>query len=129
MEYLADTVTLIRYFTDTGKIGNKAKTVLMEADMGKNTIYISIISFVEILYLSERNKIKINLEDIESIILNSTNYGIVDLNLEIVKESRNVKLKDLHDRLIVSTAKNLNLPILTSDREIKSAEIIETVWT
>ena len=51
MEYLADTVAIIRHFARTGVIGKKAKQILRDADAGKNTIYVSVISIVEIMYL------------------------------------------------------------------------------
>ena len=35
---------------------------------------------------------------------------------------------ELHDRLIVATAKHLGLPILTSDAMIKDKGGIEVVW-
>ena len=57
MQFLADTVAIVRHFSNVGKIGKAAKLILQDADSGKNTILISIISIVEILYLSERNKI------------------------------------------------------------------------
>ena len=57
MQYSADTVAIIRHFANAGKIGKAAKSILQDADSGENTILISIISMVEILYLSERNKI------------------------------------------------------------------------
>jgi hypothetical protein len=49
LQYLADTVAIIRHFANVGKIGKAAKLILQDADSGKNTILISIISIVEIL--------------------------------------------------------------------------------
>ena len=57
MEYLADTVAIIRHFAKTGVIGKRAKQILRNADAGKNTIYVSIISIVEIMYLAERSQL------------------------------------------------------------------------
>ena len=51
MEYLADTVAIIRHFANVGKIGKAAKSILRDADNGINKILISIISMVEILGL------------------------------------------------------------------------------
>jgi len=39
MTYLADTITVIRHFSETGKIGKKAKAILDAADQGKHHIY------------------------------------------------------------------------------------------
>lgn len=88
MQYLADTVAIIRHFASIGKIGRTAKSILQDADRGKNKILISIISMVEILYLSERNRIPLNLEEARRRFLRLDNYDIVDLDLGIV-DSKN----------------------------------------
>ena len=49
MDYLADTVTIIRHFSGTGRIGRKAKTILEGIEEGDNHMFLSIVSLVEIL--------------------------------------------------------------------------------
>ena len=46
MEYIADTVVVIRHFSKTGRMGNNAGRILRDADSGLHTIGISIISLV-----------------------------------------------------------------------------------
>ncbi len=128
MQYLADTVAIIRHFASVGKIGNAAKSILQDADKGKNKVLISIISMVEILYLSERNRIPLNLEEARHKFLRLDNYEIVDLDLAIVETARTVRGLELHDRLIVSTALSLNVPILTSDQIIRDSGQIDVIW-
>lgn len=64
MDYLADTVALILHIGKEKRIGNQAKRILQEADQGKHRIFVSCISFMEILYLSERKRIHIDLKKI-----------------------------------------------------------------
>ncbi|MDH4129101.1 MAG: hypothetical protein OEV44_10130 [Spirochaetota bacterium] len=72
MYYLLDTVTIIRYFTDTGKIGNKAKEILNREDYH---FVISVISLMEIMYLSEKHRIKIGFtETLNRIIITLHNH-------------------------------------------------------
>ena len=129
MQYIADTVAIIRHFASVGKIGKAAKSILLDADNGKNKILISIISMVEILYLSERNRIPLNLEEARRKLLRLDNYEIVDLDLGIVETARTVQGLELHDRLIVSTALSLNVPILTSDQIIRDSGQIDVIWS
>lgn len=129
MQYLADTVAVIRHFASVGKIGKAAKSILRDADNGKNKILISIMSMVEILYLSERNRIPLNLGETRRKLLRLDNYDIVDLDLDIVETARTVKGLELHDRLIVSTALSLNVPILTSDQIITDSRQIDVIWS
>ncbi len=129
MQYLADTVAIIRHFARVGKIGKAAKLILQDADNGKNKILVSIISIVEILYLSERNRIPLNLEEVKRKLLHLDNYEILDLDLDIVETAKAVQGLELHDRLIVSTALSLNVPVLTSDQIIIDSGQVDVIWS
>jgi len=128
LQFLADTVAIVRHFANVGKIGKAAKLILQDADSGKNTILISIISIVEILYLSERNKIPLEFEDVRRKLLPLDNYRIVDLDFDIVETAKTVQGLELHDRLIVSTSLSLKVPILTSDQIIKDSGQVDVIW-
>ena len=70
-----------------------------------------------------------NLEEARRKLLRLDNYEIVDLDLGIVETARTVQGLELHDRLIVSTALSLNVPILTSDQIIRDSGQIDVIWT
>ena len=128
MEYLADTVAVVRFLADTGKIGRKARKIFEETEKGEHIIWISIISIVEIMYLAEKNRIPVNLEDfIEKIKLNR-NYKLIDLDLDIVRTANRLSGLELHDRLIVATAKYMDIPLITSDSIIINSGFIEILW-
>ena len=59
MDCLADTVMIIRHFSEAGKIGRKAYELISGVERGQHHCYVSTISLVEILYLSEKNRIPI----------------------------------------------------------------------
>jgi PIN domain nuclease of toxin-antitoxin system len=128
MQYLADTVTLVRHFSKTGKIGKAAKRILEDADKGQHHIFISVISLVEILYLAEKHRIPLDLDKSLDNINRSQNYSLIDLTPEIVKLAASSACKELHDRLILSTAKYLGIPMLTSDQALKDLNEVPTIW-
>lgn len=129
MDYLADTVTIIRHFSGTGRIGRKARTILEGVEKGDHHLFLSTVSLVEILYLSEKKRILINLGESLDIIDDSANYSIVDLTTEIVKFAEKIDFPEIFDRLIISTARYLGVHILTSDRAIRSSGFVEAVWS
>lgn len=128
MEYVADTVVLVRYFSKKGRIPPRALGILRGADEGEHTIAISVMSLIEILYLSERRRIPLDLEKLTRELSEQSNYRLVDLDPAIVDTARSVHGLELHDRMIVATAKHLGLPILTSDQRIKEDSGIEVIW-
>ncbi|MBI4650365.1 PIN domain-containing protein [Candidatus Desantisbacteria bacterium] len=128
MEYLADTVTIVRHFAKTGQIGKTAKFIIEETEKGKNHIFISVISLVEIMYLSQKMRININLAETLQVINTSINYSTVDLTPHIVSIAETIDFPELFDRLIIATAEYLKIPILTSDEKIQNMKNIKTIW-
>jgi PIN domain nuclease of toxin-antitoxin system len=125
MQYLLDTVTLIRHLTELGKLGKKAQAVLNSTE---NTYVISVISLMEILYLSEKRKINIDLIETLTKIEHSSLYYIVDLTPDILKVANVLPFYELHDRLILATAKWLDIPIISSDEKFNSVHGIQVYW-
>ncbi len=128
MDYLLDTVTLVRYLSNNGKLTEKVKHIFNEADESRCQFFISTISLMEIMYLSEKNRIPIELEEVLNTIRLSSLYKIVNLSTEVILTAQTVDFPELHDRLIPATAKHLDIPVISSDRKFKAVEGIETIW-
>ena len=126
MKYLVDTVALNRHFTRNKSIGKQAREILSNPD--ENVFYISIVSLMEILYLSEKNRIDISLKETLRRINAKESYQIVELDAEILQVAETVPFPELHDRLILATAKWLEVPIISSDMDFQNVEGITTIW-
>jgi PIN domain nuclease of toxin-antitoxin system len=105
MKFLLDTVVIIRYFSGKGKIGKKAAHILDTLKESENSLVISVISLMEIMYLAEKNRINIDLQETLDMIESSAKYTIVDLTPKILKVAETIEFYELHDRLILATAK------------------------
>jgi len=129
MRYLADSVALIRHLCKHRRLGQQARKILQEADIGKHTIFISAISLMEILYLAQAKRITVDLAEVITLISNSPNYTLVPIDADIVLTAATVDdVPELHDRILVGTAKYLQVPILTSDKIIMQSSHVQTVW-
>ena len=126
--YLLDTVALVRHFTGLGKIGHRAATLLEGIEQGRDSLLISIVSLMEVLYLSEKRRISIDLGSTLDRIRASECYAVVDLNTEILRAAETIEFRELHDRLILATAKWLDVPVLSSDQEFETVDGIEVIW-
>ena len=129
MNYLADTVAIVRHFSEAGRIGRAAKAVLEGIERGEDYLFLSSISLVEILYLSEKNRIGIDLENTLRRMKGSRNYSVVDLVPDIISLAERIRYPEIFDRLIISTARYLNIPLITSDQRIKESGFVETIWS
>jgi PIN domain nuclease of toxin-antitoxin system len=128
MNYVIDTVTITRHFSGAGKIGSKASKIIKEAEEGRHTLFISVVSLFEIMYLAEKNRIRISLKNTISAIQKKPCYIIVDLNTEIILQAEAIQFYELHDRLILGTLKYLGLSILSSDERFDELEEVKRIW-
>jgi len=129
MYYLADTMALVWYLHGQRTLGRQARRILREADQGHHTIAISGVRLMEILYLSERRRIPIGLENLENLLAQGDNYTVVSMGFEVVKAAAAIDdVPELHDRLIASTAAWLGIPILTNDPVMISSQHVQTLW-
>ena len=81
------------------------------------------------LYLAEAGRIDVPLQELVSVVSNSSNYEIVPVDAGVVLAAIDVDdVPDLHDRIIVATAVHLGVPILTGDSVIAASRHIDTIW-
>jgi PIN domain nuclease of toxin-antitoxin system len=128
MQYLLDTVTLVRHFTGTGKLGQGASQILDAIEESNDSLFVSVVSLMEIMYLAEKNRIEINLSETLDLIEASAKYTIIDLSPDILRVAETIEFHELHDRLILATAKWLGVKIISSDSELRKVEGIQVLW-
>ena len=127
MKYLLDTNAIIRHFAQTSKLGKKAKGIIAQAEKNQHQLFVSIISLMEIMYLAEKKRIPLTLSEILDDLASKKCYSVVDFNVNILKEAERIKFYELHDRLILATAKLLGTPVISSDQEFKNVEYIDII--
>lgn len=128
MIYLLDTVTIIRHFAGLPKIGRAAKQALMQIEQGKSEAIISVVSLMEIMYLAEKQRIHITLSSTIQKIRNASNYQLIDLTPEILITASKIRFPELHDRLIIASARYLDIPIISSDQSFKQVDKLAVIW-
>lgn len=129
MDYLADTVAIVRHLRHHPGLGRQATVILSEADQGLHRVFISAITLMEVLYLSEAGRIDLPLDELVTTVSRSRNYRVVPVDADVTLAAVGIgDVPELHDRVIVGTAKYLGVPILTSDRVIAASQHVHTIW-
>lgn len=128
MQYLLDTVTIVRHFSGRGRIGRTAAHILDTIEERDDLLVISVISLMEIMYLAERNRITIDLSETLERIESSSKYMIVNLSPEILRVAETIDFYELHDRLILATARWLDIPVISSDEAFEAVPGIDVIW-
>ena len=66
--YVTDTMGLIRHLAKSEKLGKNASEIFEEADTGDCVVFIPAMVLMEILYLSEKNRISTTLPDVTQLV-------------------------------------------------------------
>jgi PIN domain nuclease of toxin-antitoxin system len=125
---VADTHALIWYLFEPDQLSLNARSAMTRA----GSIYVSVISLVEIRYLVEKGSV---MEAAFEMIVDylkdiATAPTLIPLSLEIAEAVKQITRKavpDMPDRIIAATALHLDLPLITRDRKIQAAGIT-TIW-
>src|SRR3989344_8568199 len=122
MAYVADAHAWIFYLLE--KLPANANKAFEAVESGDDVMFIPTIVLAECLYVIESGKISLSVEDLFSKLRISNNFIPVSLNLDVVEELPKIKIGEMHDRIIVATARLLNSKVITKDSEIKNSGII-----
>ena len=127
-----DTCAIVWDALEPGKLSAKAKKAIKKAD-DNNKLLMCDISIWEISMLVKRKRIKVDETpaNLIKLILSSRNYTVVNISPEIAELSVNLDddiNSDPADRLIAATAILKQAPVVTADKNLLNATILETVW-
>jgi PIN domain nuclease of toxin-antitoxin system len=126
-KYCFDTHPLVWYFKKEKTLSNKAKELLDTAFRGDSISFISSIVLLEAFHLSLKDKKFIFPEFIK--FLRQAEFIIVPLEEDVLKICfglpRNV---NIHDRIVMATAKSTGSPLITKDQILRSGFPLETIW-
>jgi PIN domain nuclease of toxin-antitoxin system len=129
MILLADTVAIIWHLRRHRKLSQRACQLLDGADTAQHTVYISVITLMEMLHVIEKYELKMRLDDVIEHINSSPGYVILPLDEEIVRIAGSVDdVPELHDRMLVATARLFEVPILTNDPLIRASKHVTAIW-
>jgi len=127
--FVADTHSLVWYFAGSKKLGQKALEVFRNSLSGKSIIFIPTIVLAEIIDIIEKKRISVNYEELLDEIEKGSNFEIYPLYVNVLKTLKEIKgISELHDKIIVATAKLLEAKVITKDADIQSSNMVKTIW-
>jgi len=124
-----DTHSLIWYTDETlkKKLSKQALETIRKSE-NEGIIYISAISIMEIVDITEKKKVSISLDGLLSLIKSSRNYKIIPIDEELIDIAISLGNFEIHDRLIMATAIMTNSVLVSKDREIRASGM-NVIWS
>ena len=128
VKYLLDTHAAIWAAEEDPKLGQRAKLALRASAAGDALI--SDITLLEISMLVKKGKIQIQISTSEYLRRLQCLYPPVRITPNIATLAMNLPLPqgDPFDRIIVATASELQLTLVTKDQHIMESNLAPTLW-
>lgn len=113
---LRDTA-LIWYFVGSKYLKKEIKERIDETRNSGGRLLIPTIVLSEALDVAEKNKVVFDFEKMYKLIKTEPEFDVVGFSQEIFEETLHTKhIADIHDRIIVATARFYNAGIMTKDK-------------
>lgn len=129
MNFVTDTHALLWWFIDSPKISPKVSAIFEKCEKGENVIFVPSIVIAEALSIFDKKRMSFNFKKLFEKIHGSENFTLIALDYPILQKMITMReIPELHDKIIVSTAKYLNLPIITKDETLQNHPSIKTIW-
>jgi PIN domain nuclease of toxin-antitoxin system len=130
--FITDTHTIVWY--STGKTSNLSTKVLQafeKADNGETMIYIPTVVLWETAILQNLGKVNLRekFEFWTDKLLQKQGFEVIHLTTSIISNSVGYNFNnDIFDKVIVASAVEFDLPLMTKDNAIIDSNLVEIYW-
>ncbi|MEE8403381.1 MAG: PIN domain-containing protein [Candidatus Hydrothermarchaeaceae archaeon] len=130
MSYVVDTVAFVRYLQDA--LPPTADKIFRAAERGEDVLFVPQIVMGEFIYLSLKNRLKVDdpaaaVKEVLRMVETSDYLRMADMDMASWEEFIELKVPELHDRMICALARTKNAAVITPDKDIAKSGI-EVVW-
>ena len=129
----ADTEAVLWFLADDPRLSATAAERLEALERTRRPIWVCAYSLVEVRYLVEKGKVDHDQERrlFEAVADSDTAIELVPVTVDVVRHLPRVprrRIKDPGDRLVVATAIELAVALVTSDGPITDLRVVECIW-
>ena len=122
MLYVLDTHVLIWYFIGSKYLSKGLRQRIDSTRKIGGSLLVPTIVLAESLDIAEKGRVEFDFAEMYRLIQEEPEFEIVGFEFEIFDEATRIKgIKEIHDRIIVATAKFYQADILTKDRIIRES--------
>src|SRR5688572_9823248 len=128
---VTDTHALIFHAAGGGVLGTKAKAAFAAAENGDKIIYVpaAVIWEVSLLARAVRINLRRPVRTFFADLFSNPAYQPHELDADQVFDADELRFtRDPFDALIVASARDLNLTLITRDAMIRESGVVRTIW-
>jgi len=114
--YVIDTHVLIWYFLGSPRLKGELKERIDDTRNRNGRILVPTIVLAEGLYVAEKGRVVLDFDELYRLVRGDPGFEIVGFTSEILEETARCRdIPEMHDRIIVATARFFGAGILTKD--------------
>jgi PIN domain nuclease of toxin-antitoxin system len=128
---VTDTHPLLFHAAGGGRLGRKAAEHFAACERREAILYVPAAVIWECALLTRAGRVNLrrSLRDFFDDLFSNPAYQPYDLNLEQVMTAEEVRVnRDPFDALICAAARDLALPLVTRDGDIRSSGSVRVIW-
>lgn len=122
MLYVLDTHVLIWYFTGSARLSPEARDIIDQVRQQGGRLLIPTIVLAEALNVAVKGRVVFDFQKLYQLVRAEPEFEIVEFGIEIFDETLRVSaVPEIHDRIIVATARFYGADLLTKDGVIRAS--------
>lgn len=127
MLYVLDTHVLIWYFTGNQRLSQTLRDKIDEVRQEGGRLLVPTIVLAEALNIATKGRLVFDFSGLYQLVRAEPEFEIVEFGVGVFDEVLSIKgVSEIHDRIIVATAKFYGASLLTKDGVIRSSGDVNT---
>lgn len=127
--YVVDTNALLWHVTASRKLSRRAKSVFDDAVAGRALLYLPTIVVAELYFANVKEGHPIDFDRVYREIRGAAQFVLLPFDPDDALDfDACAAVPEMHDRIVVVTARRMEAPVLTSDPVIAGSGLVKAVW-
>ena len=127
--YVSDTHALFWHFTDSPKLGTRARAAFAEAVRGEAQIIVPAIVVAELYYMNVKLWRALDFVAAFQRLRSGPQFVLLPFLPDDTEAfDDNSAVPEMHDRIIVGVARLEGVPLITRDVAIAASGLVVTIW-
>jgi PIN domain nuclease of toxin-antitoxin system len=128
MNYVTDTHSLVWYFSKDNRLSKKALSAF-NATIESGQVIVPAVVRAEILFIARKGRVTLTFAETLEKITGLDNFQIAPLDVNILTKAAELNIDlEMHDLLIVATARHYGATLITRDEQVQAASVVPTIW-
>jgi len=127
--YVADAHAIAWFVTADRHMSDMAREALQNVGPQGPKVLVPTIVMAELAWLAEKRRVRVGVAELFGYVGATEGWEVVPFGLSVLDEFVSVGPGlEMHDRVIVATARVHNAAVVTSDADITASGLVQTIW-